>query len=102
MFQALHRNPDQIHDFDPCGESAAGHLRVLNLGGRPHKNHVETFSGGASMPTYDYVCLACDRKFSLRMSIIDHEKRKAKCPKCGSKKLRQRIEVFSAVTAKKS
>ena len=54
------------------------------------------------MPTYDYVCLVCDRKFSLRMTIPDHEKRKAKCPKCGHKRLRQRIEGFFAVTAKKS
>jgi putative FmdB family regulatory protein len=54
------------------------------------------------MPTYDYVCLACNKKFSERMTIADHGKRKAKCPKCGGKKLRQRVEAFFAITAKKS
>ena len=54
------------------------------------------------MPTYDYICLGCRKKFSVYLTIADHDKRKAKCPKCGSKKLQQRVEAFFAMTSKKS
>jgi putative FmdB family regulatory protein len=54
------------------------------------------------MPTYDYVCLDCRRKFTVHLTIGEHERRKAKCPKCGSKKLKQLFEPFFAVTGKKS
>ncbi|MCX7885862.1 MAG: zinc ribbon domain-containing protein [Verrucomicrobiae bacterium] len=54
------------------------------------------------MPTYDYKCLSCQKKFSVRMTITEHEKRKAKCPKCGSQKLEQQIQSFYAITSKKS
>ena len=54
------------------------------------------------MPTYDYACVPCGKKFSVHLTISDHDKNKAKCPKCGSKKLQQRVEGFFAITAKKS
>jgi putative FmdB family regulatory protein len=54
------------------------------------------------MPTYDYSCLSCGKKFSAKMTIGDHDKRKASCPKCGGKKLQQQIAGFLAITAKKS
>jgi putative FmdB family regulatory protein len=54
------------------------------------------------MPTYDYVCLGCGKKFAVQMTIGDHDKRKVKCPKCSGKKTQQRIEAFIAITAKKS
>ena len=39
------------------------------------------------MPTYEYRCDKCKKDFSLVMSISDHDKGKARCPKCKSKKL---------------
>jgi putative FmdB family regulatory protein len=54
------------------------------------------------MPTYDYLCLSCGKKFSAHMTIGNHDKHKVKCPKCGSRKLQQRVEQFVAITAKKS
>jgi len=54
------------------------------------------------MPTYDYSCLSCGKKFSVHMNIAAHDKRKTKCPKCGSKKLQQQVAGFFAITAKKS
>ncbi|MBM3747633.1 MAG: zinc ribbon domain-containing protein [Verrucomicrobia bacterium] len=54
------------------------------------------------MPSYDYVCKACHKKFSVHLSISDHDKGKAKCPRCGSKRLEQRLTAFTAVTSKKS
>jgi putative FmdB family regulatory protein len=54
------------------------------------------------MPTYSYRCQACRKSFSLQMTIAKHDKTRIKCPKCGSRKTRQKIESFGAITSKKS
>ena len=54
------------------------------------------------MPTYEYICEACRKKFSLIQSFREHEKAKAACPKCASKKVRQLISTFTAKTSRKS
>ena len=54
------------------------------------------------MPTYDYTCRSCGKKFSVNITIGDHDEHKTKCPKCGSKKLQQRVTGFFAITTKKS
>lgn len=52
------------------------------------------------MPTYEYRCKNCNKKFILKLSL--EEKKKAKCPKCKSRKLSQLISGFTAQTSKKS
>jgi putative FmdB family regulatory protein len=52
------------------------------------------------MPTYDYVCEACNHEFELFQSIKDEAKRK--CPECGKKKLRRLIGPGAAVVFKGS
>ncbi|MBN1395002.1 MAG: zinc ribbon domain-containing protein [Pirellulales bacterium] len=52
------------------------------------------------MPTYDYVCDACDHRFELFQSITDAPKRK--CPKCGRQKLRRLIGPGAAIVFKGS
>jgi len=55
------------------------------------------------MPTYDYVCEKCSHRFSAVMTFAEHEKKaKPGCPKCNSKKVRQIVTPFMAVTSKKS
>lgn len=54
------------------------------------------------MPLYEYHCKECDKVFSLRLHIKEHEKKRPKCPKCGSRKLAQVYSSFFAKTAKKS
>ncbi|MBM3789002.1 MAG: zinc ribbon domain-containing protein [Acidobacteria bacterium] len=54
------------------------------------------------MPTYDYKCSKCRKKFSVIMSIAEYDQKKAKCPKCGSRQVEQVIQSFFAVTSKKS
>ncbi|HEY4491458.1 MAG TPA: zinc ribbon domain-containing protein [Acidobacteriota bacterium] len=54
------------------------------------------------MPAYEYKCLACNKKFSLTLTVTNHDKVKVKCPKCGSKKTEQQYAAFFAVTSKKS
>jgi len=52
------------------------------------------------MPTYDYVCDACQHSFELFQSIKDQPKRK--CPACGKQKLRRLIGPGAAIVFKGS
>ena len=52
------------------------------------------------MPTYDYVCDACEYAFELFQSIKADAKRK--CPKCGRQKLRRLIGPGAAIVFKGS
>jgi putative FmdB family regulatory protein len=54
------------------------------------------------MPTYEYLCKRCAKKFTLVMSVSEYEKKKVKCPKCQSTKVEQKVQSFFAVTSKKS
>lgn len=52
------------------------------------------------MPTYDYVCDACDHEFELFQSITAKPKRK--CPECGRMRLRRLIGPGAAIVFKGS
>ena len=52
------------------------------------------------MPTYDYVCDACEHQFEEFHSIKDDPLRK--CPKCGKLKLRRLIGAGAAIVFKGS
>ena len=54
------------------------------------------------MPTYEFVCEKCKKRFTLILSISEYEKKKMECPKCKSRKVKQQISSFQAVTSKKS
>ncbi len=52
------------------------------------------------MPTYDYVCDACEHKFELMQSFKDDVKKK--CPECGKNKLRRLFGTGAAILFKGS
>lgn len=54
------------------------------------------------MPYYEYLCQGCKKKFSLPLTIAEHDRGRVKCPKCGSSKLEQQWAAFYATTSKKS
>ncbi len=54
------------------------------------------------MPTYEYRCEKCRKRFSLMESISQHGKKRRKCPKCNSVRVAQVFSSFFAKTAKKS
>ena len=54
------------------------------------------------MPTYEYVCRKCGKKFALVMRMEEHGRKKVACVKCASKDVAQRIAPFFATTSKKS
>lgn len=54
------------------------------------------------MPTYEYICEKCKKHFSLTITIAEHEKKKIRCPKCKTVRVKQQITSFQAITSKKS
>jgi len=54
------------------------------------------------MPTYDFRCQKCNKKFTLALTISEYEKTKFRCPKCKSTRVTQQISPFQVVTSKKS
>jgi putative FmdB family regulatory protein len=52
------------------------------------------------MPTYDYLCDACDHKFELFQSITEPVKKK--CPECKKPKLRRLFGTGAAIMFKGS
>ena len=54
------------------------------------------------MPTYEFKCKACGKRFSEVMTIARRGKFRAKCPKCKSGKVEQIASGFFVQTAKKS
>lgn len=55
------------------------------------------------MPTYEYACQECKKLFSEKMTFEQHDRRKQiKCPKCGSRKVRQTPSAVFVKTSKKS
>jgi putative FmdB family regulatory protein len=53
------------------------------------------------MPSYEYKCTKCNKKFTAIFSIGEHDAGKVKCPKCGGKKLEQLITAFQVKTSRK-
>jgi putative FmdB family regulatory protein len=53
------------------------------------------------MPTYDFRCGACKKKYTLSMSITERDRKRIKCPKCGSRKAEPVFSPFFAKTSRK-
>ncbi|HEX7035687.1 MAG TPA: FmdB family zinc ribbon protein [Pseudomonadales bacterium] len=51
---------------------------------------------------YAFECKKCGERFHVRESLAQREQHKEKCPKCGSRKVEQRIEAPFVATSKKS
>jgi putative FmdB family regulatory protein len=54
------------------------------------------------MPHYEYLCTACNERFTAIQTFAEHDQHQIACPKCGSKQIEQTYSAFFAVTSKKS
>jgi len=54
------------------------------------------------MPTYDFRCGGCRKRFTLTMSIGERDRKRIKCPKCGSRRVEAVFSSFFAKTSRKS
>jgi putative FmdB family regulatory protein len=60
-------------------------------------------AGSDAMPTYEYICRQCKKRFDVVLTLSEHAKRpKQPCPKCKSRKVEQLVSAFQAVTSKKA
>ncbi len=54
------------------------------------------------MPTYDYRCNKCGKKFKRTETISERDRTKLRCPKCRSPKVASVPGRVSVITSKKS
>ncbi len=54
------------------------------------------------MPTYEFKCEKCNKPFTLMLPISEYDRKKFRCPKCKSTRVKQQITSFQTVTSKKS
>jgi len=56
------------------------------------------------MALYEYRCKECEKVFTVRQSISEHEsgRKKPECPECGSRRTVQLMSGFYPQTATKS
>jgi putative FmdB family regulatory protein len=76
-------------------------LSTVTIGGKLYIRLVPR-SGFELMPTYQYRCEKCGKKFERTETISEHEALKLKCPKCGSNKVSFVPGNVYVVTSKKS
>ena len=63
-----------------------------------HTRHRE----GLAVPSYEYQCQKCHKRFTVVERISEHAGRTPACPKCRSRSTRQLLSAFYAKTVKKS
>jgi len=55
------------------------------------------------MPTYEFSCQKCHKRFELTCSLAEYERKKQiKCPKCHSARVMRQLSSFQVKTTKKS
>ena len=54
------------------------------------------------MPTYDFRCGGCGKKYTLTMTISERNAKRVKCPKCKSVKAEPIFSSFFAKTSRKA
>ena len=54
------------------------------------------------MPTYEYLCRKCTKRFAVVMMLSERDTKRVRCPKCSSLRVVPQISTFHAKTSKKS
>jgi len=54
------------------------------------------------MPSYEYKCGRCGKRFAVVQRISAHTGRAPACPKCKSRRTHQEFSTFFAKTSRKS
>lgn len=54
------------------------------------------------MPTYEFECKTCGKKFTMMESIAAHDSHRETCPACGGMKIDNLISAACVQTEKKS
>ena len=54
------------------------------------------------MPTYEFMCESCEKRFEVTLTFAERASAKVRCPSCGSEKVAPQMSVFTAKTPRKS
>ena len=54
------------------------------------------------MPLYEYICDNCKGSVTIPMTMSEHDKGTATCPRCGSSTLRPQVGTVFVQTSRKS
>lgn len=54
------------------------------------------------MPTYEYLCGGCGKKFSVTITFSEHDKGRPACPRCKGDKVAQQFSTVFTKTSRKS
>ncbi len=55
------------------------------------------------MPTYEFFCRRCEKRFTAEMHVAEHDRDVARCPTCHRKdRVDKRLSTFTPVTSHKS
>ena len=60
-------------------------------------------AGGTPMPEYAFYCRACKKPFAAVMTVAQHDKGVAPCPRCRQRRrVQKRLAAAFVVTGRKS
>jgi len=54
------------------------------------------------MPTYEFLCLKCQKEFTVIMTIRERGEKRPACPACGSTELESQFTSVVTKTSRKS
>jgi len=54
------------------------------------------------MPTYEYACSDCKKRFSVVLTFSERDKGRVACPRCKSRKVAQQFSTVFTKTSRKS
>ena len=54
------------------------------------------------MPTYEFICDGCKKRFTVTLTMSERTNAKTQCPSCESKKVTPQLTAFTAKTSRKS
>ena len=54
------------------------------------------------MPTYEFLCLKCQKEFTVTMTIRERGEKQPACPACGSTELEAQFTSVITKTSRKS
>lgn len=54
------------------------------------------------MPTYEYRCVECHKRFEIFLTYANYDRKKVTCPACGSHKIQRRIGRIRIAKAEES
>jgi putative FmdB family regulatory protein len=54
------------------------------------------------MPVYEYVCNNCKKRFRETKPVSEYDPKKARCPKCRSRRVERLFSTVHVATSKKS